>query len=252
MWLPPNLEVHSFEPNPSAYSSLLQKIGPRGSNQTKLIHAALSSEESQEECFFVPELADGSIAEQSSLRHGFASASDSDVFNIDPWTTNTNHRDMNKTCEAPPVFSTMLIPVTTLDQYTKTARLSAVDVLKIDVEGYEALVLEGATKLLKGELQATRRPAVIIFEYSQAWTQAADPSVHCLKSVTGRLADDGYQSFLLGSASLVRVDRECWHPTFEFWWWSNVVAIDPVVVDSVGLQELYRRIRRRAKVTGGE
>ena len=120
------------------------------------------------------------------------------------------------------------------------------DVLKLDVEGYEALVFEGSMKLLRGNL-GVGRPSMILFEYSAAWVHAADPSTHCLKTVTSDLASVGYQSFLVGDEALVRVDQDCWHPSFEFWWWSNVVAFVPQRVDVDAAKHLYSRIRAREK-----
>ena len=41
------------------------------------------------------------------------------------------------------------VMVTTLDVYCKQNHLSSIDLLKLDVQGYEARVLRGATKLLE-------------------------------------------------------------------------------------------------------
>lgn len=58
-------------------------------------------------------------------------------------------------------------PVTTIDLLVKE-RQSAPDLLKIDVEGHESEVLEGARELLASE----RAPSMIQFEYGETWIPA--------------------------------------------------------------------------------
>ena len=99
-----------------------------------------------------------------------------------------------------------------------------VDILKVDTEGFDALVLQGAVGLLRGTLRArsgggrgnyrgngdddggsqtsasfVRRPAFVVFEYSKAWVFASDPSRHSLETVTASFAAYGYAVFLLGA-----------------------------------------------------
>jgi hypothetical protein len=52
------------------------------------------------------------------------------------------------------------VPVTTLDAYFSSEMPTIVDLLKIDVEGYEPFVLQGATALL-------RRTNTILIEYNR-------------------------------------------------------------------------------------
>jgi FkbM family methyltransferase len=63
------------------------------------------------------------------------------------------------------------IPVhaSTLDQLTVEAKLSRVDLLKIDVEGFEVKVLEGARGLL-----SSVHPPLIVFEFCD-WAEARVP-----------------------------------------------------------------------------
>ena len=51
------------------------------------------------------------------------------------------------------------VDVVSLDSYAESAKLDRIDVLKIDVEGAEAAVLEGASAVL-----TTQRPALVFVE----------------------------------------------------------------------------------------
>lgn len=56
------------------------------------------------------------------------------------------------------------VQVTTLDQFVKEHSLSKIDVLKVDVEGAEGLVVEGAKLLLS---DPARRPRLVLLELYQ-------------------------------------------------------------------------------------
>jgi hypothetical protein len=108
--------------------------------------------------------------------------------------------------------------------------------LKIDVEGFDPLVLQGASQLLSGKLLSMKRPTYILFEYSQAWTVACDSSEYRLETVVNQLAGYGYKSYLLGPHQLMRLDGSCWCKDYEFWSWSNVFAVyDGDEEDGAGL-----------------
>lgn len=59
--------------------------------------------------------------------------------------------------------SEVIVPAVTLDTYLAKERVARVDLLKIDVEGAELFVLEGAHELLS---QHPKAAPVILFEYS--------------------------------------------------------------------------------------
>lgn len=61
------------------------------------------------------------------------------------------------------------VPARTLDDVLKEHRISGVDVLKVDVEGFELAVFRGARNLL-----ADRRPPLILFEFCD-WAEARMP-----------------------------------------------------------------------------
>ncbi|HEX6695121.1 MAG TPA: FkbM family methyltransferase [Longimicrobiales bacterium] len=88
------------------------------------------------------------------------------------------------------------VPVTTLDSLLDSA-LTRVDLLKIDVEGYELHALRGATALLQ-------RTACVYFE---SWDH------HCARygttagDVIGLLEDSGFTVFNMDDEVLVRIDR---------------------------------------------
>jgi len=115
-------------------------------------------------------------------------------------------------------------PVLSVDCYVRSAGLEQVDIMKVDTEGFDALVVQGAAGLLQGALRAqsgggsgngrgsgdddgglptlssfVRRPAFVVFEYSKAWIFASDPSRHSLETVTASFAAYGYAVFLLGA-----------------------------------------------------
>jgi FkbM family methyltransferase len=59
------------------------------------------------------------------------------------------------------------VETTTLDAYAELARIPHIDLLKIDVEGYDLHVLEGASRLLT--MQAID---IFVFEYNAPWVLA--------------------------------------------------------------------------------
>lgn len=62
---------------------------------------------------------------------------------------------------------TLSVPITSLDAYAKSAGITSVDFIKIDVEGAELAVLRGARELL-----VARAIRYIQFEYGDTWIDA--------------------------------------------------------------------------------
>src|SRR5207244_9457540 len=58
------------------------------------------------------------------------------------------------------------VPSVTLDSLVRNLNLPALDLIKIDVEGFELDVLKGATELLGRE-----RPPLVVFEFCD-WAEA--------------------------------------------------------------------------------
>jgi FkbM family methyltransferase len=77
------------------------------------------------------------------------------------------------------------VPMVTLDDYLSSASLNRVDVMKVDVEGAEALVVQGASFL--GE--PSRRPRIVLMELFNENLSAFDSSV---SSVIASMSLYGY------------------------------------------------------------
>ncbi len=86
------------------------------------------------------------------------------------------------------------IGVTTLDHYVAEHGLTAVRLLKVDVEGHELEVFRGATELLERD-----HPA-ILFECEIRHRQSGS-----LDDVFSFLQDLGYEGFMVGDGELVPV-----------------------------------------------
>lgn len=85
------------------------------------------------------------------------------------------------------------VKVVTLDAYAASNNLRPA-LIKVDVEGYEARVLDGATRLLAGD----PRPFVVL----ETADRLADQIGESARSVLGRLEALGYQLLRLNEASL--------------------------------------------------
>jgi FkbM family methyltransferase len=86
------------------------------------------------------------------------------------------------------------VPTRTLDNILSEQGISRIDLIKIDVEGSEALVLHGAESLLTGD-----QPPVIVFEFCD-WAEESVLSgqVGCAQRL---LRDWGYRLWRLGDFS---------------------------------------------------
>jgi FkbM family methyltransferase len=91
---------------------------------------------------------------------------------------------------------TVTVPVVALDDYARENGIDAVDVLKIDVEGYEPHVLEGAERLL-GE----RRVRAVVCELNQEGLEERDSSP---AAVVATFARHGYQRHPLPNVGVRR------------------------------------------------
>jgi FkbM family methyltransferase len=78
------------------------------------------------------------------------------------------------------------VPITTIDTYMRLHSLSRVDVLKVDVEGAEELVVDGAAGLL---MDPERRPRLILIELFDNNLKVFGSSV---KKICAKMATFGY------------------------------------------------------------
>jgi FkbM family methyltransferase len=96
------------------------------------------------------------------------------------------------------------VPVTTLDEYVASQLLERVDILKVDVEGAENLVIEGAKNLLSDH---SRRPRLVLLELFEDNLKPFGSSVaQCIQ----RMQSFGYLPHVVlpGTERLVRFRQE--------------------------------------------
>jgi len=220
------INILSFEPTPSSFEILNQRIYSRRHQELstqhkniKLVRTAISNQTNKDgfiHCLPIDQFGQASSQFASLSSHTISLAAipyPTEVWSLDDYLEERKHfewSDSDATSNA--------VAVNTL--------------LKIDVEGFDPLVLQGARKFLTGYLDRNTTPQkfwhppkYILFEYNQAWTVACDSSVFRLETVVDELSNSGYQSYLLGSERMLRLDGTCWSDEYEFWEWSNVVAI---------------------------
>lgn len=106
-----------------------------------------------------------------------------------------------------------------------------VDILMIDVEGYDALALKGSQKLL-----AAKDVRCLIFEYHNAgpWKE------HKIEDTVNMLDGHGYDCYFQGMGRLWQVTG-CWDARYEFHQWSNVMCVLRMDVWHQVLQPLVQK-----------
>jgi hypothetical protein len=87
--------------------------------------------------------------------------------------------------------------------------------LKIDAEGYDPMVLDGAYNLLKN-----KNVLYFCFEYNGKWF--TNGRSRTLKSVVAELFDLGYFCFYITEAKLIPVSDQWWSDKYELREWSNL------------------------------
>jgi FkbM family methyltransferase len=112
-----------------------------------------------------------------------------------------------------PTFETQTI---TLDDFVEQNKIKrTIDLLKIDTEGADPLVLQGANKLLsQGQIR------MFIFENHGigAWVTIS------LLDVIESLNNKGYICYMLGKTGIARL-TDCWSSVFDVKSWSNVLCV---------------------------
>lgn len=144
----PDREIHAFEPNPTTFETLEANIARNGASKVSCHRYAVSD-------------ADGTVMfDNDPIKRGTASISKG----------GGNHAAE--------------VPATTLDSFVAKQNISAIGLLKIDVEGYETLVLRGASRVL-----SEIRPSAIYFEVCPPLTERAGFAV---ADPARMLAEAGY------------------------------------------------------------
>lgn len=105
------------------------------------------------------------------------------------------------------------VEVVALDDEMARRGVARIDLLKIDAEGYDAFVLEGARRLL-----AARAIGALQFEYNAPWLAAGRTLAGAIRLLEGA----GYRTFLLRRRGLVPFDVA---RVGEFASYANFVAV---------------------------
>ena len=122
------------------------------------------------------------------------------------------------------------VPVITVDEIVAgevlSQGLTTFDVLKMDAQGFDPLLLQGAEATLQAQ-----RPAIVQFKYgySHAWGQAT------LHDTVHQMSQFGYVCYLDGSPTMLRLTG-CWHPSYEYKMWGQAVcarAVDAALIQAL-------------------
>lgn len=116
----PNATIHAFEPAPDTFSKLVERWGEDA--RIRLVQAGIGAEQ-------------GEIEFNSSAEKGYFNS----FLNVDDEAlkrVNFSVNDMKK----------IKVPVTTLDTYVTEQNIQKIDLIKVDVQGFELNVLRGAAE----------------------------------------------------------------------------------------------------------
>jgi FkbM family methyltransferase len=102
-----------------------------------------------------------------------------------------------------PVSGTFQVTMNTMDAYAEASGIRRVDVLKIDVEGAEGLVIEGARRLLE---DASRQPRLILLELFEPNQR---PFGSNIENIVARLGRWGYEPFVISEGKPAAYTRDC-------------------------------------------
>ena len=145
----PGRSIHSFEPAPSTFATFEANIGLNGCANVRALRCAVSD-------------LDGEI-----------------LFNADPMGRATSSIALSAGDKA------VRVPCTTLDTYAKRNSIDEIAFLKVDVEGFEASVFQGARDIL-----SQHRAAIVYYEVcpGNSRNSGIDPELP-----TRILLENGYQ-----------------------------------------------------------
>ena len=97
-----------------------------------------------------------------------------------------------------------------LDSYTRENDIWRIDVLKVAVQGAEALVFEGMHTLLR-----SWRVGILLFEFSSRWLEINPDLAVSLKSTVADLESFGMTSFLFTRPGPIPISSSCWRDMYE-------------------------------------
>ncbi|CAF1220708.1 unnamed protein product [Adineta steineri] len=178
------LEIHAFEPMESTYQALRQ-VSTWINISTLYIH----------------EIAISNTTGIANMKKCPVGSELCGLLAIDHSTSNEK------------VFQTSTI---TLDEFVEQKNIQQkIDLLKIDTEGADPLVLQGAKKLF-----AKKQIRILIFENHGIGTWKTTS----LLTVIEFLSKEGFICYMLGKTGLARLTN-CWSPAFDIKRWSNVLCV---------------------------
>lgn len=154
----PSAQLYSFEPNPDLYQSLQKTLKLNGCNNSRVVNKAIS-----------------------------------DVNGHLPFDFRSDCRAAARIVqEESEIQYTKSVESVTLDDYCANEQIPQIDLLKVDVEGYEAKVFEGAKQLL-----SQKRISYIYFEYCSLLEKHANIKEGLALDI---LKDNGYRFYTCTSA----------------------------------------------------
>jgi FkbM family methyltransferase len=113
----------------------------------------------------------------------------------------------------------ILLPITKLDSYVKNMRISKIDIMKIDVEGAENLIIQGASCILSDSLL---RPKLIMMELLDLNLKAFKASV---REIIDLMALKNYQPFVIQNNKLISFNYEAHANKIENIFFKNIQKI---------------------------
>ena len=179
----PNATIYAFEPNPATFDSLSERY-----NKTEKV---------------------------SCQPLGFGSKAETSVIYADANETTTEHASLYKDAlqtNSHATISSFEITIETIDNFCQQNAISQIDFLKIDTEGHELAVLQGAKKMI-----AEQKIPIIQFEFNEMNVL----SRVFLKDFYEILPN--YQFYRLDSDRLIPLGA--YSPKNEIFQFQNIIAI---------------------------
>jgi FkbM family methyltransferase len=106
----------------------------------------------------------------------------------------------------------------TVDAYCETHGIEKIDILKIDTEGNDPFVIDGAKRML-----SESRVGVVLFEFNEVWPKSIGKST-ALEHVITFMAKRNYVCYFEGKNTMVRLTG-CFAPLYNKIGWSNVFCV---------------------------
>jgi len=110
--------------------------------------------------------------------------------------------------------TSVTVQAVTLEEYVKEKNFEHIDLIKCDVEGFDPLVIKGSLGILD-------RVDLFVFEYNSKWRSTGG----VLKTIVGLFDQHGLDCFFIGERNLIPLTGNFWDDAYEFYTWSNVLAI---------------------------